>query len=200
MYVGSILLIQHRIMIYPTRYSTIIWLAYVYIYSIICTKIYDYMHITRYENRCRITCHSSPGSNLSEALWYDLRDLELKLTWGTENWPYGRTLKNKLGSCMFKINITRNVPSDLSEVLCLAWFYCFWFGMPGQSQRKSHCHAEICDLCARQGHSAAFSGQRVSMSKRPRLEYPSLILARVELARCWSLRLAKTWIICCSTS
>lgn len=83
------------------------------------------MHITRYENRCRITCHSSPGSNLSEALWYDLRDLELKLTWGTENWPYGRTLKNKLGSCMFKINITRNVPSDLSEVLCLAWFYCF---------------------------------------------------------------------------
>ena len=86
---------------------------------------------------------------VTEALWYDLRDLELKLTWGTENWPYGRTLKNKLGSYMFKINITCNVPSDLSEVLCLAWLLLFliWHAWP-KSKKIALPRWNLWPLCA----------------------------------------------------
>ena len=86
---------------------------------------------------------------VTEALWYDLRDLELKLTWGTENWPYGRTLKNKLGSYMFKINITCNVPSDLSEVLCLAWLLLFliWHVWP-KSKKIALPRWNLWPLCA----------------------------------------------------
>ena len=96
------------------------------------------MHTTRYENRCCAIsyCHSSPDfSNLSEALWHDLRDLELKLTWGAElNWPYlVRTLKKKLASCMLKIKVTRNVPSDLFGWGCMFGFvllFLIWHAWP----------------------------------------------------------------------